>query len=142
VSETIIADTGPLVALLARRDRYHRWVREVMATFQPPLLTCEAVLSESAYLLRRQGYESDPLFGLIERGVLKIAFSLADEVPAVRQLMHRYRDQPMSVADASLVRLCELHNPARILTFDSDFRVYRRLGRLLIPTHMPDPHDS
>ncbi|HRI13164.1 MAG TPA: PIN domain-containing protein [Verrucomicrobiota bacterium] len=138
MSEVVIADTGPLVAFLVRQAQHHRWACEMMASFRPPLLTGEPVLAEAAHLLRRHGCETDPLLALIERGVLNIAFSVESELAPLRQLMRRCRDQPMSLADACLVRLAELHDTPRVWTLDSDFRVYRRLGRLVIPTLMPD----
>jgi predicted nucleic acid-binding protein len=138
VKEAVIADTGPLVAFLVRSALHHCWACEVMATLQPPLLTCEPVLAEAAHLLRRHGCDVDPLLALVERGVIDISFSVESELASVRQLMRRYRDQPMSLADACLVRLSELHDRPRVWTFDSDFRIYRRLSRLVIPTRMPD----
>ena len=137
MSEVVIADTGPLVAFLVRQAQHHRWACEMMATLRPPLLTCEPVLAEAAHILRRHDCDTDPLLALIERGVLNIAFSVESELAPLRQLMRRYRDQPMSLADACLVRLAELHDKPRVWTLDSDFRVYRRLGRLVIPTLTP-----
>lgn len=138
MKEVILADTGPLVAFLVRNAEHHRWACEMMGTLRPPLLTCESVLAEAAHILRRHGCETDALLALIDRGILKIAFGLGDELAPVRQLIRRYRDQPMSLADACLVRLSELHDKSRVWTLDSDFGVYRRLGRMVIPTLMPD----
>ena len=108
-----------------------------MASFRPPLLTCEPVLAEASHLLRRHGCATDPLLALSERRVLKVAFTLEAELTSIRELMRRYRDQPMSLADGCLVRLAELQEQSRIWTLDSDFRIYRRRGRLVIPTLMP-----
>lgn len=102
MSEVVIAGTGPLVAFLVRQAQHHRWACEVMASLRPPLLTCEPVLAEAAHLLRRHGCETDPLLALLERGVLNVAFSVETELAPLRQLMRRYRDQPMSLADACL----------------------------------------
>ncbi len=138
MSEVVIADTGPLVAFLVRQEQHHRWACAAMDSLRPPLLTCEPVLAEAAHLLGRYGRSSDPLLALIERGVLNIAFAVESELAPIRHLIRRYRDQPMSLADACLVRLAELHEKPRVWTLDSDFSVYRRLGRLVIPTLMPD----
>jgi uncharacterized protein len=138
VREVVIVDTGPLVAFLVKQAQHHRWAHDVMASLRPPLITCEAVLAETAHLLRRHACETDPLLALIERGVLTVAISVETELVSLRQLMRRYGDQPMSLADACLVRLSELHDHSRVWTLDSDFRVYRRLGRLVIPSIMPD----
>ena len=99
---------------------------------------CEPVLTEAAFLLKREGHEADPLFELLERGVIRIALNLQEERADLRALMHRYRNRPMSLADACLVRLSELHTDAEVFTLDSDFRIYRRHGNKVIPVLMPE----
>ena len=137
MSKGVIIDTGPLVAFLAEGSEHGRWVTEQFKRLRPPLLTCEAVLTEAAFLLKREGAEADKLFALLERGVLRLSFTLGDQEPDVRELMRRYRDTPMSLADACLVRMAELHAGATVFTLDGDFRVYRKHGRQLIPVLMP-----
>lgn len=75
---------------------------------------------------------------LVERGFLVSAFSLENEAESVRRLIARYASVPMSFADACLVRMSELHEEAILLTFDTDFTVYRRHGRGEIPLLMPE----
>jgi uncharacterized protein len=106
--------------------------------FSTPFLTCEPVLTDAAVLLKREGREADPLFALLERGVLHVAFDVQDEQTDLRALMHRYRNRPMSLADACLVRMSELHPTGRVFTLDSDFRIYRRHGNKVISVLMPD----
>ena len=135
---TTLVDTGPIVAFLNRRDRHHAWAVETFATVRPPLLTCEAVLSEAAYLLRRLDGGPEKTIELLMRGVVAAPFRLEAEAPVVKKLLARYGDVPMDVADACLVRLTELHGDCVLLTIDSEFRnVYRRHGRQAIPTLMP-----
>lgn len=135
-----IVDAGPLYAVLDRRDAHHPWASAVMESLAPPLLTCEAVISEVSFLLRRTGQDSFLPLRLIERDVVRIApvLTSSDEVSRVRRLMDRYANVPMSLADACIVRLAEQHPGADVLTLDSDFSVYRRNGRqpisLLAPT--------
>ena len=105
---------------------------------RPPLLTCEPVLTEAAFLLKREGREADALFALLERGVIRIALGLQNEQADLRALMNRYRNRPMSLADACLVRLSEIHRDGQVFTLDSDFRIYRRHGNKVIPLLMPD----
>jgi predicted nucleic acid-binding protein len=114
------------------------WVVEQWKRLSAPLLTCEPVLTRAAFLLSREGRDADAIFELLERGVIRIALSVQEEQADLRALMHRYRSRPMSLADACLVRLSELHNSAEILTLDSDFRIYRRHGNKVIPVRMPD----
>ena len=96
------------------------------------------MLTEAAFLLKWEGRDADPLFALLERGVIRVAMGVQDEQADVRALMHRYRNRPMSLADACLVRLSELEASAEIFTLDSDFKVYRRHGNKVIPVLMPD----
>jgi len=133
----VLVDTGPLVALLNRRDRHHRWAREVFGTLQPPLGTCEAVLSEACFLLRRFPGGQDAVLSLLEHRVIEPAFSMSAEIPALRALMARYASVPMSLADACLVRMSELDGDSVVVTLDRDFAIYRRNHRQRIPTIMP-----
>lgn len=134
----VLLDTGPLVTFLAAGLEHHAWVCEQWKRLRAPLLTCEPVLTEAAFLLKREGRETDPLFELLERGVLRVGLQIEDQQADLRTLMSRYRDRPMSLADACLVRLSELHRESAVFTFDSDFRIYRRHGTKVIPVLMPE----
>jgi predicted nucleic acid-binding protein len=130
-----IVDTGPLVAFLNRRDRHHTWAAEQFGNLSPPLLTCEAVISEAAYLVRGLPGGPHAVLEMVARGVVKPTFRLQDEISTVKAIVKRYaRD----LADACLVRMSELHSDCAILTIDTEFRdVYRRHGRQVIPTLLP-----
>jgi uncharacterized protein len=104
---------------------------------EPPLLACESVLSEAQFLIDRFGGDSRSVLDLVERGMIEIAFALKDHIRRVRQLQQSYRDVPMALADACLVRMTELNVNSRVFTTDSDFRIYRRNGRQLIPLVAP-----
>jgi predicted nucleic acid-binding protein len=125
----VIVDTGPLVAFLDRAERHHRWVAERIGELEVPLLLCEPVLAEAMHLLARLPKAQDALFGLLENGALRIAFRVEEQVPALRRLHRKYRDRPMSFADACIVRMAELHPRHAVLTLDSDFLIYRKSGR-------------
>ena len=125
----VIVDTGPLVALLVARDRQHAWSTTVLREIEPPLLTCEAVLSEACFLVRGLAGGHEAVLGLVARKIVTIGFELAPEIERVRRLMQRYASVPMSLADACIVRMAEMHAASRILTLDGDFRVYRRNAR-------------
>lgn len=133
----LVTDTGPLVALLNRNDRHHDWVRQILDTVEPPIFTCEAVISEACYLLARVHDGQDAVLGLLAKDVLKVDFRVSSEIDALCGLMQKFANVPMSFADACLVRMSELDARSRILTLDSDFRVYRRNRRQAIPTVMP-----
>ena len=136
---TVVVDTGPIVALLDADETHHAWARDRFETLAPPLLTCEAVLSEASFLLARAGADSSLPARLVERGVLSVAplFASTDDASAVGRLMRRYRDVPMSLADACLVRIVERTERASVLTLDSDFRIYRQARRRIIPLLVP-----
>ena len=125
-----IVDTGPLVAFLDRADRHHRWVADRLEELDPPLLVCEPVLAEAMYLLARFSRAQDALFELLENGALRIAFRIQEHVSILRKLHHKYRDRPMSLADACIVRMAEIHERHAVLTLDSDFTIYRKHSRV------------
>lgn len=133
----LILDTGPWVALHCRDERHHEWAKAQFAQTAEPLVTCEAVVAETCFLLARAGFDPAKALALIERGVVQVAMSLQAEAAAVRALFQRYDNVPASLADACLIRLAELHEPSRVLTLDGDFHVYRRHGRKVIPLLTP-----
>lgn len=134
----VVIDTGPLVALLNRRDRYHAWVREVLDTIEPPVFTCEAVISEACFLLRGLTGGQDAVLELLASDVICVDFQLAAELVPVRNLMRKFASVPMALADACLVRMSELDPKSLVLTLDADFRLYRRNRRQVIPSIMPE----
>ena len=135
--KNVVVDTGPIVAFLNVRDAHHRWVREALEGVEPPMRTCEAVVSEACFLVRALRGGPAAVLELVDRGIVEVPFRLGDELDAVRRLMARYANVPMAFADACLVRMSELDARATILTLDEDFRVYRRNGRQPIPVVMP-----
>ena len=139
MNAAVLLDTGPLVAFLAAGSQHHGWVCEQWKRLAAPLLTCEPVLTEAAFLLKRNGRDIDPIFELLARGVVRVGLRFEEHLADLRTLMTRYRDRPMSLADACLVRLSEVHRTATVFTLDSDFRIYRRHGNKVIPVLMPKP---
>jgi len=128
---TTICDTGPLVAYLNRNDPYHAWAVALMKQVTPPMLTCEAVLTEAMYVLREDDMPVDALFEMIERGALQFDFDLSAHWPRVRTLMARYPQ--MDLPDAAIVVMSGLHRRCQVLTVDrTDFSVYRRNDRQMI----------
>lgn len=134
----VILDTGPLVALLNRRDQHHPWARVCFAETAPPLLTCEAVISEACFLVRSLPRGPRTVIDLLERGVLAIPFRIDEETNRLAALLARYASVPMSLADACLVRMAEQQGEGIVLTLDSDFLIYRKNGRQIVPTMMPE----
>jgi predicted nucleic acid-binding protein len=135
-----LIDTGPLVSFFDRSDADHEWAKEQWAKAPLPMLTCEAVLAEAAYLLQeRGGLAPEKLLALFERGVISVPFRLNEHAALVARLLERYRDQQMQLADACLVRMSELKRDCRVFTLDkSEFLIYRRFERQLIPLVAPD----
>ena len=134
-----ILDTGPLVALLNRRDRHHHWARDQWARIEAPLFTCEPVIAEACFLVQRIDGGQAAVIELVDRGVVDVSFRVAEESAAISRLLRKYRDVPMSLADGCLVRMAERHTDGVVVTLDSDFNVYRKNGRQMIPTLMPSP---
>jgi uncharacterized protein len=127
-----IVDTGPLVAFFDQAERHHHWATQRVKELEPPLLVCEPVLVEALYLLRRYSQAPDMLFELLQKGALSVAFRIEEHVGALRKLIQRYSDTPMSLADACIVRMAEIHEQHAILTLDSDFWIYRKHGRVAL----------
>ena len=128
-----IADTGLLAAALDRSDPWHGWGAAQLRQ-GAPFHTCDAVLTELAFVL------NNPIPGLklVARGDLILDFDLATNLTRVLDLLERYRDRRMELADACLVRMTELTDACKVWTVDKgDFRVYRRHGRALIPCEFP-----
>ncbi len=138
MANPVLIDSGPLVAALRRRDQHHKWARAHFEAGTEAFLTCEAVVSESFFLLERSREGTEALSAVLDRGIVRVQFSLAEQLSETLRLLRRYGDTPMSFADACLVRMSEQMNDAVIFTTDSDFRTYRRNGRQVIPTLMPD----
>lgn len=101
----------------------------------PPWVTCEAVISETFYLAGAA--DSPHLMELLTRKVVRLAFSLDSNHDTVLRLMEKYADVPMSFADACLVRMTEILAEPLILTTDSDFKIYRRNSRHVVPCVTP-----
>jgi predicted nucleic acid-binding protein len=133
----VIIDTGPIVAFLVNEEAQHRWATEQFQRLSAPFLTCEAVLTESFFLVRKLPGGTAKFFTLLNSGLLEIDFSMIMEAAALEKLVHRYANVPMSLADACLVRLAKLHSGAAVFTLDQDFRIYRKDGRQPIPLLMP-----
>jgi uncharacterized protein len=133
---SVIADASFLISLLSRRDVHHEWAVLQAAELPPPWVTCEAALAEAFHLLGARG--APALGAMLLRRSLRPAFELAGHLAAVLKLMRKYADVPMSLADACLVRMTETHSDAVLLTTDTDFRVYRRHSRQVVPCRLPD----
>jgi predicted nucleic acid-binding protein len=139
VKRSVIADTGPLVALVNRRDQYHAWAVEQVREFAAPMLTCEAVLSEALFLVGPLAHGAAQILGLLRSGGLRVAFSFDAEKERVCDLLLKYASLPMSLADACLVRMSELFPEHRVFTLDTDFRIYRRHRNRTVPVVLPEP---
>ena len=137
MKQGVLVDTGPLVAFLNKRDRFHDWSAAQWNQIAAPMLTCEAVVSETCYLLSGIKCGSDRVMQLIQREILKISFHLDGHIDPIKKLLAKYQSVPMSLADACLVRMSELHSNCCVFTLDIDFNLYRKNGRQVIPSIMP-----
>lgn len=132
----VLVDAGFVVALLSRRDTHHPWAVAQARQFAPPWNTCEAALSEAFHLLGTRG--APGLSALLRRRSVVVVFELAAALESVLTLMRKYVNVPMSFADACLVRMTETLADPVILTTDTDFRIYRRHSRHIVPCVTPD----
>lgn len=135
----IIVDSGPLVALLSPRDRAHTWCLSQMETFEESLITCDAVLSEAFFLLKRHADRgSEELMEMIRRGLVQSVFNFSEMEARILSIMKKYAKLPTSFADTCLVAMNEHFEESKIWTLDSDFRIYRKNDRRIIPLIIPN----
>ncbi len=132
-----IIDTGVIIAYLNRKDTYHNWAVENLKKLLPPLITCEAVIAETSFLLRKFNKGNHLLFQLIKDHLLEIRFSLQEQSEKISFLLKQYSDVPISLADACLVRMSEIYVNSKIITIDSDFNIYRKNKNKIIPLIIP-----
>ena len=131
----VLVDAGFLIALLSSRDTHHAWAAAQAPRSAPPWSTCEAALSEAIQLVGTPG--TSGLTALLRRRSVLVAFDLASDLEPVLKLMQKYSDVPMSLADACLVRMTETFADPVLLTTDTDFRIYRRHSRHVVPCVTP-----
>lgn len=129
-----IADTGFLVAFANRNDQYHDWAMSVAGCVTAPLLTCEAVLAESAFHLRNVAL----VLAMLRDSLIALAFHCQDHLPQLAALASRYGNRQPDLADLCLIRMSELYPRHSVITVDADdFRIYRRNKREAIPLICP-----
>ena len=128
-----IADTGFLIAFANRRDVHFPWAHALAENVHEPLLTCEAVLAETAFHLKN----SSLVLRLLETGLIRLAFDLKSHLPELAVLAQRYAGRQPDLADLCLIRMSELNPKHPVITVDGDFLIYRRHRRETIPVIMP-----
>lgn len=138
MKHNIIIDTGVIVALVNRREQSHEGVKNTLKSLSLPFFTCESVITEACFLLKKVHGGEDAILNLINSNKLQIPFNLSEEVTEIKQLMKQYQSVPMSLADACLVRMSELIRGSSVFTLDSDFRIYRQYKNQVIPVIMPE----
>lgn len=129
-----IADTGFLVAFANRNDSFHAWAVGLAKGVTEPLLTCEAVLAETAFHL-----QSVPIvLSMISEGLVELAFDCQSQLSQLEALANRYADRHPDLADLCLIRMSELYPRHSVITVDrGDFQIYRRNKREAIPLICP-----
>jgi predicted nucleic acid-binding protein len=136
-SSPILVDTSFLVSVYDKRERYHLPCMAALAQVRQPLVTCEPVVTEAIYHLRRIPGAPQAILASIQAGHLEIPFRLADGASQVLAHYTKYVDTPCDFADACLIAMADELDSGDILTLDSDFKHYRwrrnRSFRLLIP---------
>jgi uncharacterized protein len=124
-----LVDTGAILALLDRDDRWHRPCVEVFAALPLPLATSAAILAELFHLLAGP-HEVTPAWEFLRSGAVSVLPIADRHLAEIEELMHRYSDRPMDFADATLVHLARRESLTTIFTVDhDDFETYRIAGR-------------
>lgn len=121
----ILLDTGVIVALMDSSEERHTECASILASLEHPLVTCEAVIAESCYLLRKLNGASETILENVEKGVFHIPFQLAQSAGRVKTILRKYNNIVADFADACLIDLADVVGTGDILTLDSDFYSYR-----------------
>jgi predicted nucleic acid-binding protein len=121
----VLLDTGVIVALLDRSESFHRTCAQMVREVEAPLVTCEAVITESCYLLRNLSGASGAVIENVAAGIFQVPFQLSRDTAGVRRVLQKYKDRKIDLADACLIRLADEFGTADILTLDQDFAIYR-----------------
>lgn len=137
MSPQYIADTGLVLAFLQKAEVRHSWAVEQFKSRPLPFLTCDAVLTETTYLLDREGLPRRYVLDLVAAGSLVVAFDPNAEAENIAAKLDRYASTPMDYADACLLRMSEQNPGARIITLDTDFLIYRRNRTEAVPVVLP-----
>jgi predicted nucleic acid-binding protein len=129
-----ILDAGPLIAALSRTDSHHAWACETLEQLGPPFYSCPEAMAEAAAMT---GLPT-AIVEMIEAGEIILDFNLSEQTKEVLRLLKKYADRDMDLADACIVRMTEMARDCRVITVDrSDFSVYRRNGRDVVPILAP-----
>ena len=121
----VLLDSGVIVALLDRSEHFHRACADAVPSLETPLITCEAVITESCYLLRKIPGAREAVLRNISEGIIHVPFQLSQQATVVEAILRKYRDREMDLADACLIVLANEFETGDILTLDSDFKTYR-----------------
>ena len=138
MKRNVIIDSSVLAALLNKNDTYHQWAVTQLKEIQPPLLTCEAIISEVSFLIGRKQQGINVIFNYLKSGIIELPFCFSSEYVAIEKLMLKYNNVPMSFADACLVRMSEQYRNSCVFTLDADFLVYRKNANEIISLIYPE----
>lgn len=129
-----ILDAGPLIALINSKDQYHQWASETLEALGPPFYSCPEAMTEAAAITG----QPTAIVEMIQAKEIILSFNMSEQTTGVLALLKKYRDRDIDLADACIVRMTELIRDCRVITLDrTDFAVYRRNGRDLIPVLVP-----
>ena len=139
MARRVLVDAGPIAALLDRRDTHHDWAKQQLAHLHQPLLTCEGVVSEVFFLFAHVRGGPSTFAELLRHKLIRVdsEFSYCEHSTEILDNVERYKNVPMSFADACLVRMTEIKRDSLVFTIDRDFLTYRRNGRERIPLIAP-----
>ncbi len=121
----ILLDSSVIVALLDRSERFHRACADAVQSIEGPLITCEAVITESCHLLRNLPGAREAILRNVSVGNFQVPFQISHQATVVEAILRKYRDRKIDFADACLVALAGEYETGQILTLDREFETYR-----------------
>jgi uncharacterized protein len=127
----ILVDTGPLIAVVKRDDQHHAACTTTLKAIQQPMGSVWPVLTEAMYLLASVPGAQEAVWEMFARGTVQLLPLGQPDIPRIRELMHKYSDRRMDLADAALIRVAEREDLRQFFTVDrKDFAAYRLHGRI------------
>lgn len=121
----VLLDAGVIVALLDRSEQHHEVCAKIIKSIEAPLLTCEAVITKSCFLLRNLPGAPAAVIENVAAGIFQVSFQLSTDTEGVKRQLRKYQDREIDLAVACLIRMADQFGTGDILTLDRDFEIYR-----------------
>ncbi len=125
MAKTVYIDTGPVIAILNKRDEHHLWATDKTSQIENDLVTTSIIIAEAFYILKKLPKGIEGLFQIIEEGFIKVEESYPKNMVFIHELVLKYDDIDASIGDISLLSIIDDPKHSKVFTLDYDFHIYR-----------------